>query len=61
VDAFHGEAEGVLENVLGKLGDGETREDDLAVEAVAEPPVEGGQRGAIALLETLDERCFLGR
>jgi hypothetical protein len=60
-DAFHGESEGVFEDVRGEVGDGETREDDLSIQAVPEPPVEGGQRGAVALLETLDERCLLGR
>jgi hypothetical protein len=61
LDAFHGEAKGVFEDVLGELGDGEAREDDLSIQPVPEPPVEGGECGAIALLESLDERGFLGR
>jgi hypothetical protein len=61
VDAFHGESEGVFEDVLGELGDGETREDDLSIQPIPVPPVEGGERGAVALLESLDERGFLGR
>jgi hypothetical protein len=61
VDAFHGEAEGVFEDVLGELRDGEAREDDLSIQAIPEPPVEGGQCGAIALLESLDECGLFGR